>query len=106
MTDRDLHSFIAKARELVGVIPFVRDLVAMYYAMLDDRTPVWAKLQIGAAIAYFVMPFDAIPDFLPPFPVGYSDDAAVVMGCLRLVHVFVTPEHRRRATAFFNGKRR
>jgi uncharacterized membrane protein YkvA (DUF1232 family) len=45
-----------------------------------------------AALAYFVLPTDAIPDILPV--IGYTDDAAVFAAMLALVGRHVKPHHR------------
>jgi uncharacterized membrane protein YkvA (DUF1232 family) len=50
-----------------------------------------------------VLPVDAIPDFMLPVPVGYTDDAAVVSGCLALVAAHVTAKHRRQARKLLEG---
>ena len=44
-----------------------------------------------AALAYFVLPFDWVPDMLPVL--GYTDDAAVLLTALRLVAAHMRPEH-------------
>ena len=49
------------------------------------------------AIAYFILPFDFIPDMLPIF--GFTDDAAVLATAIRLVATHITPEHRDAARA-------
>lgn len=97
MTPAESTNFLSNARRFAAAIPFVVDLVAMYFAMLDDETPLWAKAQIAGAIGYFVMPLDAIPDFMPPFPIGYADDAAVAGACIAIVGAHVTAKHRRQA---------
>jgi uncharacterized membrane protein YkvA (DUF1232 family) len=55
------------------------------------------KAVLFAALAYFVMPFDLIPDFVAGF--GFTDDAAVLALALSLVAGNITDEHRRRARA-------
>ena len=47
------------------------------------------------ALAYFVLPFDFIPDVLPVF--GYTDDAAVLATAIRLVAKHIRPQHREAA---------
>ena len=49
------------------------------------------------AIAYFVLPFDFVPDMLPLL--GFTDDAAVLATALRMVVTHITPEHREAARA-------
>jgi uncharacterized membrane protein YkvA (DUF1232 family) len=49
------------------------------------------------AIAYFILPFDFIPDMLPVL--GFTDDAAVLATALRLVAGHIMPEHRDAARA-------
>ena len=44
------------------------------------------------AIAYFVLPTDAIPDFLPV--IGFTDDAAVLAAAIKLVADHIGPLHR------------
>jgi uncharacterized membrane protein YkvA (DUF1232 family) len=49
------------------------------------------------ALAYFVLPADAVPDILPVL--GYADDATVVAATLRLVAEHISPLHRQAARA-------
>jgi uncharacterized membrane protein YkvA (DUF1232 family) len=67
----------------------------MYFALLDDDTPAWAKATIIGALGYFISPIDAIPDITPV--VGYADDLGVVVGALATVAAHVKKEHKRRA---------
>ena len=41
-----------------------------------DKTPVLANIFLGLAIAYVLMPFDLIPDFIPV--IGQLDDLVIV----------------------------
>jgi uncharacterized membrane protein YkvA (DUF1232 family) len=50
------------------------------------------KATLVAAIAYFVLPVDAIPDVLPV--IGFSDDAAVLAAAIKLVAGNIRPAHR------------
>lgn len=77
---------------VVGHIPFAEDLLAAYYCAYDRNTPRRVQLAIVGALAYFVMPIDAVPDFLPLL--GFTDDAAVLAGTLKLVSDHITPAHR------------
>ena len=53
-----------------------RDVVALWLAARDPRTPVGAKLLAGAVAAYALSPIDLIPDFIPVL--GYLDDLIIV----------------------------
>ncbi len=91
----DERGFARKARRLAGRLPFVRDAVAMWFALRDDATPIWARFMVAGALAYFLMPFDAVPDIVAGL--GFTDDAAVVFGTLKTLHGYVTDEHYRLA---------
>lgn len=52
------------------------DVVALYVAGRDPRTPWHAKIVAFAAVAYAVSPIDLIPDFIPV--IGYLDDLIIV----------------------------
>jgi uncharacterized membrane protein YkvA (DUF1232 family) len=90
--------FVAKAKRYLNRLPMAGEVVAMYFSMLDPKTPVWVKATAGAALAYFVLPLDAIPDLMPL--VGLSDDASVLAAALTAVSAHVTAEHRERARAW------
>jgi uncharacterized membrane protein YkvA (DUF1232 family) len=49
------------------------------------------------AVAYFILPFDFVPDMLPLL--GFTDDAAVLATALRMVSGHITQEHRDAARA-------
>lgn len=86
------RKFWRKLRGVVARIPFAEDLLAAYYCAFDRATPLHVKATLVGAIAYFVLPVDAIPDVLPV--IGFTDDAAVLAAALRLMASHVTPEHR------------
>src|SRR3954469_17866034 len=86
------EGFVAKAKRYLNRLPLAHETVAMYFCMLDPRTPVWVKATAGAALAYFVLPLDAVPDFLPVL--GLSDDASVLAAAFAAVSAHVPAEHR------------
>jgi len=49
------------------------------------------------ALAYFVVPADMVPDFLPWL--GFTDDAAVLFAAIRAIAPHITGAHRARARA-------
>jgi uncharacterized membrane protein YkvA (DUF1232 family) len=84
-----------KLRAAAGYIPFAEDAVATYYCSLDRATPLRVRAAIMGALAYFVLPADAVPDFLPAL--GFTDDAAIFAATLQLVSAYILPEHREAA---------
>jgi len=91
------RSFWRKMRGVAAHIPFAEDLLAAYYCAFDRDTPLPVKATLVGAIAYFVLPFDAIPDVLPVL--GFTDDAAVLATAIRLVATHITTDHRDAARA-------
>jgi uncharacterized membrane protein YkvA (DUF1232 family) len=86
------RSFWAKARRFAAALPFAEDLLAAYYCAFDRATPRHVQAALIGALAYFVLPFDVIPDMLPVL--GFTDDAAVLATALKLVSSHLHPEHR------------
>ena len=86
------RGFWRKLAAVVARIPFAGDLLAAYYCAFDRTTPLHVKATLVGAIAYFVLPVDAIPDVLPV--IGFTDDAAVLTTAIRMVAGHITPEHR------------
>lgn len=78
-------------RKAVRHIPFARDLVAAFYCALDPETPLRVRGILLAALAYFIMPFDVIPDFFAV--IGYTDDVAVLAAAFAMVSGNIRPQH-------------
>lgn len=94
-----------KLRRLAGRLPFAEDLVAAYYCATDPATPLAVRATLIAAVAYFVVPIDAIPDVLAL--VGFSDDGAVLATAIAVAGANIMPQHRERArAALLIGRRR
>ena len=89
--------FKAKFKRFAARLPFAEDLLAAYYCAFDRDTPRHVQLSLLAALAYFVLPFDFVPDFLPLL--GFGDDAAVLVTALRMVATNIRPDHREAARA-------
>ena len=70
-------------------------MLAAYYCAFDNDTPLTVKATLVAALAYFVLPVDAIPDVLPV--IGFTDDAAVLAIAINLVASHIHPAHREAA---------
>lgn len=84
--------FWRTARKAARQLPFMEELVAAYYCAMDKKTPLRAKGILLAALGYFVLPADAIPDFI--FGLGFTDDIAVLTAAITTVRAHITPAHR------------
>lgn len=85
----------AKIKRFGRRLPFAEDLVAAYFCATDSKTPRRVRFVLMGALAYFVLPTDAVADFLPIL--GFTDDAAVLAAAIAQVAAHITPEHRDRA---------
>ena len=93
--ERVSRGFWPKLRRVVRRIPFAADLLSAYYCARDPETPAPAKALMMAALAYFVLPTDAIPDVIAG--IGFTDDAAVLATVLALLKGNLKPRHRLKA---------
>src|SRR6201991_3050883 len=89
--------FWIKLKKVAAKLPFVEDLLAAYYCAFDKQTPRHVQVALLGAIAYFILPFDFIPDLMPIL--GFTDDAAVLATAIRLVASHITEDHRDAARA-------
>ena len=86
------RDFWAKLKRFAGMVPFVDDLVAAYYCALDPATPMRVRGMLLAALAYFILPADLIPDMI--LGLGFADDAALLTAVVGMVAAHITPTHR------------
>ena len=84
-----------KLKSTLGRLPFLEEAVSGYYCAVDPRTPRPVKAMLLAALAYFVVPGDMIPDFVAGL--GFTDDASVIAAAIAAVGRHLTPEHRAEA---------
>ena len=84
--------FWPKMRRTAARIPFAGQA---WYAAQDPKTPLAAKGLILGALAYFVMPVDAIPDIFAG--IGFTDDAAVIAAVLATLGAHLKPRHHDQA---------
>ncbi len=91
------RGFWSKLRRFAARLPFAEDLLAAWYCAFDRDTPRPVQAALIGALAYFVLPFDVIPDMMPVL--GFTDDAAVLATALKLVSSHMRPEHRAAAKA-------
>lgn len=88
-------NFWKKLLRVAGRIPFAEELASAYFCAIDPLTPTRVKAILFAALAYFVIPTDAIPDFIAGL--GFTDDAAVLATAISLVTGHIKPRHHERA---------
>jgi len=99
-SERVRRKFWSTFRKAARYIPFAEELVSAYYCALDPATPHRVRAILLGALAYFILPFDAIPDFL--VGIGFTDDVTVLLTAIAMVRSHITPAHRaaaRRALA-------
>lgn len=89
--------FWIKLKRVAAKLPFVEDLLAAYYCAFDRQTPRHVQAALLGALAYFILPFDFVPDVLPML--GFTDDAAVLATAIRMVASHISPDHRAAARA-------
>ena len=78
--ERVRAKFWRTVKKAARQVPFMEELVAGYYCALDNDTPPKVRGILLAALAYFVLPLDVVPDFLLGF--GFTDDVAVLAAAL------------------------
>jgi uncharacterized membrane protein YkvA (DUF1232 family) len=86
------RDFWAKLKRFAARVPFAQDLVAAYYCAFDPATPIRVRGMLLAALAYFILPTDFIPDILGGL--GFADDMALLSAVIGLVSSHITPTHR------------
>lgn len=89
--------FWRKLGSVASRVPFAEDAAAAYYCALDSRTPTRVRAMIFGALAYFLLPTDAVPDIF--LGLGFTDDAAVLATALNMLAGHISPAHRTAAKA-------
>ncbi|MQX49054.1 YkvA family protein [Sinorhizobium medicae] len=82
-------------RRAARQIPFSRDLVAAYYCAVDPATPTRTRGILLAALGYFVLPLDFVPDVLAM--IGFSDDIAVLTAAFAAISGQIKERHYQKA---------
>ena len=90
-------NFWRKLKRVAAKIPFAEDLLAAHYCAFDRHTPRHVQAALVGALAYFILPFDFVPDVLPVL--GFTDDAAILATAIRMVAGHITEVHREAARA-------
>src|SRR5215468_4956025 len=95
------RGFWSKLRRFASALPFAEDLLAAWYCAFDRETPRHVQAALIGALAYFVLPFDLVPDMMPVL--GFTDDAAVLATAIKLVADHIGPQHREAARRALAG---
>ena len=85
---RSLFDKIGKFAKKAGV-KTVYIVLILYYATFDKNLPVKDRLMVIAALGYFIIPVDLIPDALPG---GFADDAAALLYVVKHIWKNLSPE--------------
>lgn len=93
-SESGLFSKIGKACKRAGIKGMYLVLL-LFYVLKDKKTPLDQKAMILGALGYFILPTDLIPDLIPIL--GFTDDIAAMMACIRTVRANITPEIRQKA---------
>ncbi len=89
------REFWTKLGSSLSRIPFAETAVAAYYCATDRATPLKVKGTLFAALAYFVLPLDVIPDML--LGLGFTDDMVVLVTAFNLIRSHLRSHHFERA---------
>lgn len=92
-TPSSLFGKLKKVGRKAGV-KLVYVVLLLYYSTLDKELPVKDRLMVIAALGYFIMPVDLLPDALLG---GFTDDTAALLYVLRRLWNNLTPATRRKA---------
>lgn len=70
-----------KIEKVGSKISFIKDVKALYRYMKDPQVQWYRKTIVVAALLYFILPIDSIPDISPL--IGYLDDLGVIMAVIK-----------------------
>ena len=87
---KKLKGFAGKAGIKVVYLALV-----LYYMLVDEAIDLKSKVIIVAALGYFILPFDLVPDLLPV--IGFTDDLSVLMLTFSIVKGKINGTHRLKA---------
>ncbi|MER3483339.1 MAG: hypothetical protein C4332_09545 [Meiothermus sp.] len=93
-SDRGFWAKLARFARVAGR-EVVEKALWLYYTLIRPETPASAKRVILGALAYFILPFDLIPDAI--LGVGFTDDLSVLLLAVGTVARYITPEVKEQA---------
>ena len=74
-----------------------RDVPAVFLALKDRETPLFAKIMAAVTVAYALSPIDLMPDFIPVL--GYLDDVLLLPALIALAIKLIPKEVWKRCQA-------
>ena len=74
-----------------------RDVPAVFLALKDSETPLFAKIMAAVTVAYALSLIDLIPDFIPVL--GYLDDVLLLPALIALTIKLIPKEVWKRCQA-------
>jgi uncharacterized membrane protein YkvA (DUF1232 family) len=86
------EGFWPKITAFAANLPFAEQALAAWYCAFDRQTPSSVRYTLIGALAYFVLPFDIVPDILPL--VGFADDASILSAAVVAVGTHINETHR------------
>jgi len=89
------QKFWKKLSRVASFIPFAHELLSAYYCSIDPATPVRVRAILLAALAYFILPTDIVPDFI--VGLGFTDDATVLTAAIGIISGHITDVHNAKA---------
>jgi len=93
-SDNDFWQKAKKIAKQAGA-KVLQPALELYYSLIADETPAWAKAIAIAALGYLIFPLDLVPDFIPG--VGLLDDVATMGVAITSIGRYVTDDIRLKA---------
>lgn len=85
----DIFQKIVECAKTAGAT-FIYRVLIIYYTLKLGKLPVASVAIVTAALGYFLLPVDIIPDFMGV--IGFSDDAIALGLAMNEIRKFITPE--------------
>jgi uncharacterized membrane protein YkvA (DUF1232 family) len=95
-SEKNFWQKLKKYAKAIGCTVICKALI-LFYTLDKPDLPSWVRATIYGALIYFIVPMDAISDFIPA--VGYSDDLGVLAYAISMVLKYITPVEKEKARA-------
>lgn len=88
-SDNKMNEKLEKVAKKVGAT-ILYPVLMLYNLMKAPTTPVQEKVMIVVPLAYFILPADMLPDFIPAM--GFADDGVAIMASIKQLSSSLTLE--------------